>query len=100
MDTLIVTTKYFENYAIGPNGLEATPHWIYKGNTDFLIEVDADDVFYSEEEHVVEAIEQLLKEMNNDYVLYEYVGYKFQIPQFKLDSTKFSNLLSNITCNS
>lgn len=100
METLIVTTKYFENYAIGPNGLEKTPHWKHKGNVDFLIEVDAEDVFYSEEEHVVQAIKELIKDLDNEYVRHEYVSYKFQIPQFKLDSTKFSNLLSNITCNS
>ena len=100
MDKLIITTQYFENYAIGPDGLEATPHWKPKGGVVFSVEVDAKDVFYSEEEHVVEAIEQLLKEMNNDYVRYEYLDHVIQFPLIELDSTKFSNLLNNITCNS
>tara|TARA_B100002019_G_C21122362_1_gene524026 strand:- start:501 stop:803 length:303 start_codon:yes stop_codon:yes gene_type:complete len=91
MTTLIINAQYYENYAIGPNGLEGAPYWKPKGGHEFVINgFDPDDLFY-DEENVVSAIKSLVANQSNDYEKFEYISHelKFGEPtEIKLNDYK------------
>lgn len=96
MDTKIrITAQYYENYAIGPNGLEGAPYWKPKGGHEFIIEgADSDAVLYA---HDLEAIlTKMVSDQSNDYAKYEYRDHEVIFTEAtKLSVEQFNKELEN-----
>ncbi len=103
MTTLIIHSQYYENYNVGPEGVntygDKLPHWKPKGGHEFVInDFDADDLFY-DEENVVSAIKSLIANQSNDYEKFEYISHelKFGEPtEIKLNDYKSEYAETNI----
>ena len=75
---LLVNCQYYENYNVGPEGFGEVPHWKPKGGSSFLMPIDSDDVFYSEPEVLVKAINNLLEKNNSIACKFEYIDHEVQ----------------------
>ena len=72
---VIVTTQYFENYNVGPDGFGAIPNWKPKGGVDFQMEIDSDVLMYT----VADAIlTKMVEKQNSIAERFEYRGYEIQ----------------------
>ena len=76
---VIVTTQYFENYNVGPEGFnmygDKLPHWKPKGGVDFQIEMDSDVLMYTDAEAV---LTKMVEKQNSIAERFEYRGYEIQ----------------------
>ena len=79
-EKVIIKAQYFENYNVGPDGFntygDGLPHWKPKGGADFVIEMDADTLFYCDDAPAV--FQKMLDEHSNEACRYEYRGYEIQ----------------------
>lgn len=75
MDTTIrITAQFYENYAIGPNGLEGAPYWKPKGGHEFIIKADSDMVIYADDLKTI--LTEMVAEQSNDYEKFEYIDHE------------------------
>lgn len=75
MDTTIrITAQFYENYAIGPNGLEGAPYWKPKGGHEFIIKANSYDVMYAH--NLTEILTEMVAEQSNDYEKFEYIDHE------------------------
>ena len=75
MDTTIrITAQFYENYAIGPNGLEGTPYWKPKGGHEFIIKANSDVVMYADDLKAI--LTDMVAEQSNDYEKFEYIDHE------------------------
>jgi len=87
MDTTIrITAQFYENYAIGPNGLEGTPYWKPKGGHEFIIKADSDMVMYADD--LKEILIEMVAAQSNDYEKFEYIDHDVQFSEPTLLSTE------------
>ena len=87
MDTTIrITAQYYENYAIGPNGPEGTPHWKPKGGHEFIVKADSDIVMYADD--LKEILIEMVAAQSNDYEKFEYIDHDVQFSEPTLLSTE------------
>jgi len=87
MDTTIrITAQYYENYAIGPNGLEGAPYWKPKGGHEFIIKADSDVVIYADD--LKEILIEMVAAQSNDYEKFEYIDHDVQFSEPTLLSTE------------
>ena len=87
MDTTIrITAQYYENYAIGPNGLEGTPYWKPKGGHEFIIKADSDMVMYAD--NLKEILTEMVAAQSNDYEKFEYIDHDVQFSEPTVLSTE------------
>jgi len=79
-DKVIINTQYFENYNVGPDGFntygDKLPHWKPKGGHQFMIEMDADTLFYAD--NIAEAFQNMLDKHESPAARFEYVDYEIQ----------------------
>lgn len=73
---VIIHTQYFENYNVGPDGFGEVPHWKPKGGHQFMIEMDADTLFYAD--NIAEAFQKMLDKHESVAERFEYVDYEIQ----------------------
>jgi len=87
MDTTIrITAQYYENYAIGPNGLEGAPYWKPKGGHEFIIKADSDVVIYADD--LKEILIEMVAAQSNDYEKFEYIDHDVQFSEPTILSTE------------
>jgi len=87
MDTTIrITAQYYENYAIGPNGLEGAPYWKPKGGHEFIIKADSNMVMYADD--LKEILIEMVAAQSNDYEKFEYIDHDVQFSEPTLLSTE------------
>ena len=76
---VIVTTQYFENYNVGPEGFNMQgnkqPYWKPKGGVDFQIEMDADVLMYTDADAI---LTKMVEKQNSIAERFEYLGYEVQ----------------------
>ena len=90
MDTTIrITAQYYENYAIGPNGLEGAPYWKPKGGHEFIIKADSDVVIYADD--LKEILIEMVAAQSNDYEKFEYIDHDVQFSKPTILSTEAFN---------
>ena len=77
--TIRITAQYYENYAIGPNGPEGTPHWKPKGSHEFIIKTESDIVMYAP--NLKDILIQMVAEQSNDYEKFEYIEHNVQFSE-------------------
>lgn len=78
---IIVTTQYYENYNVGPNGFGETPNWRPKGSHEFIFPIDSDLAMYTPVEVLSNAIRNMLERQNTIAERFELVDYKLQFSQ-------------------
>lgn len=99
MDTTIrITAQYYENYAIGPNGPEGTPHWKPKGGHEFTVKVDSDVAMYAL--NLKGILKDMVADQSNRYERFEYIDHEmiFSEPtelSAEIFSTKVRNQFEN-----
>ena len=71
---VIVTTQYYENYNVGPDGFGETPYWKSKGGHTFSLPLDSDTLFYGEDV-LIAGIKELLKKQNSISQKFEYIEH-------------------------
>lgn len=73
---VIITTQYFENYNVGPDGFntmgDGTPHWKPKGESLWQIEMDADLLMMSDPHEV---FGRMIAKHNNEAERFEYITH-------------------------
>jgi hypothetical protein len=80
MDTTIrITAQFYENYAIGPNGPEGTPHWKAKGGHEFIIKADSDLVMYAP--NLKDILTEMVADQSNQYERFEYIDHEVQFSE-------------------
>ena len=84
--TIRITAQYYENYAIGPNGLEGAPYWKPKGGHEFIIKADSDVVIYADD--LKEILIEMVAAQSNDYEKFEYIDHDVQFSEPTLLSTE------------
>lgn len=72
-----VTCQYSENYGYHDwDGVGPCPQgWKFKGGSYFRFLVDVDDLMYGGD-MVVDVVREVLRDMSNDCVRYEYVSHQ------------------------
>lgn len=77
--TLIISTQYFENYNIGPEGFntwgDKQPHWKPKGEFLFKLEIDPHDLMYTDPNKI---IPKLVASHNTEAEKFEYLSHEIQ----------------------
>jgi len=82
---LLVHCQYYENYNVGPDGFntygDGLPHWKPKGGHTFKMPVDADMVFYADEDKLIQAIKNLVESQNSIAGRFEYCEHELVISE-------------------
>lgn len=90
---IIISSQYWENYAVGPDGFDEVPYWKPKGGHEFSVEVDS-DVLLAGEEQIEKVLSKMVDEQSNEACKYEYRSYEIWWGEpTKLDSNEFQSKL-------
>jgi hypothetical protein len=73
---IILSTQYYENYNVGPEGFGEVPFWKPKGEVQFQIEMDTDIILYCDE--VNKIFSKMVEKHNTIAEKFEYIGYEIQ----------------------
>lgn len=95
---LIVVAQYSENYSFHDwNGQGQCPQgWKMKGGVTFEVKVSDMEIMYMEEECIA-VVKEMLKEMSNDCVAYEYHSHEVKFGNdVMLDEDIFNNKLNKL----
>ena len=90
---IIISSQYWENYAVGPEGFYDEPYWKPKGEVKFSVEVDS-DVLLAGEEQIEKVLSKMVEEQSNEACNYEYRSYEILWGEpTPLDSNEFQSKL-------
>ena len=90
---IIISSQYWENYAVGPEGFYDEPYWKPKGGHEFSVEVDSDVLLYGEEQ-IEKVLSKMVREESTIAEKFEYRGYEIQWGEpTPLDSKEFQSKL-------
>ena len=78
---LLVHCQYYENYNVDVNGFGEVPHWKPKGGHTFKMSVDSDTVFYTNEDTLIQAIQNLVESQNSIAERFEYRDHELVISE-------------------
>jgi hypothetical protein len=90
METIRISTQYYENYSHGSN----SPHWKPKGTFEFMIKADADLIFYATD--LKEILSNMVTAQSNDHEKFEYIDHEISFTEpFLLSTEEFENNVRN-----
>ena len=90
---IIISSQYWENYAVGPEGFYDEPYWKPKGGAEFWVSVDS-DVLLAGEEQIEKVLSKMVEEQSNEACNYEYRSYEIWWGEpTPLDSNEFQSKL-------
>ena len=99
--TVIIDTQVFENYNVGPKGIntygDGQPQWKPKGCFQFKVELDSTDLLYMEAEDIKAVLRQMLAEQCSELERFELIKYTVQFDKpFQLSTENFMNKLKSL----
>lgn len=76
---LLVNCQYYENYNVDARwDSDYVPHWKPKGGHYFLMQIDSDDVLFTDESVMKTAINNVLEKHNSIAEKFECIDYEIQ----------------------